>query len=211
MNAINADRDLSSTTKSVAYALLFTFHNTKTGQCNPSFKAIGKAVGRCRSVVAESIDTLTGEGGWFVLKRNRGAPDYTLDPGRLVAFANVMELAPEEVRYPGPLNKEEVRDTGCLEVRYAGPKHLKKNITPLNPPRRRAARAAGASRTMVFVADTDEHWPALAKRWRIEKGKAMGPPAETFTEHPGERGWHFDAEWIAEAAAAAAAAGRQGG
>ncbi|OAF18781.1 hypothetical protein AXW67_02330 [Bradyrhizobium neotropicale] len=64
---------LSSTAKLVADALLLTFRNNMTGQCNPSLTTIGLAIGRCRRTVINAINELrAGPDPWLIVRGTGG-------------------------------------------------------------------------------------------------------------------------------------------
>jgi hypothetical protein len=66
-----ADTTLSPAAKIVATTLLFKFHNTKTGQCNPSIAAIGKSTGRGnRSVFRDILELVAGS--WITVESTKG-------------------------------------------------------------------------------------------------------------------------------------------
>ena len=62
--AIMADPDLQAPSKCAATVLLLKFHNHKTGQCNPSYSAVGKLLGRDRSNAVNAINALKAA-GWI--------------------------------------------------------------------------------------------------------------------------------------------------
>jgi Helix-turn-helix domain len=53
-----ADKKLSAPAKCAAAVLLLQFHNTRTGQCNPSYASIAKGMGRDRSNAVEAVRDL---------------------------------------------------------------------------------------------------------------------------------------------------------
>ena len=53
-----ADNKLSAPAKCAAAVLLLQFHNTRTGQCNPSYASIARAMGRDRSNAVEAVRDL---------------------------------------------------------------------------------------------------------------------------------------------------------
>ena len=55
---ITADGRLRASDKVVALALLFRFHNTRTGQCNPSYERLAKSCGLERRAVINAIHRL---------------------------------------------------------------------------------------------------------------------------------------------------------
>jgi hypothetical protein len=66
-----ADTILSASAKVVAATLLLKFHNAKTGQCNPSFAAIAKAIGRRRRAIFPAIAELR-DSGWITVESTGG-------------------------------------------------------------------------------------------------------------------------------------------
>lgn len=72
-----ADPALSSTAKLVADVLLLDFLNVKTRQCNPSFDAIAKRVGRCRNTVINAVKELnSGRDPWLIVKGTKGGSNH---------------------------------------------------------------------------------------------------------------------------------------
>ena len=72
-----ADAALSASAKCVAMTLLLKFHNTKTGQCNPSFAGIAKIIGRSRRAIFPAITELR-DGGWITVESTKGgSPTHT--------------------------------------------------------------------------------------------------------------------------------------
>jgi Helix-turn-helix domain len=71
LSRLMADPDLSASSKCVAYALLFRFHNNKTGRCNPSLSAIATAIGRKRRAIFPAIAELQN-GGWLTCESIKG-------------------------------------------------------------------------------------------------------------------------------------------
>jgi helix-turn-helix protein len=66
-----ADVVLSPAAKVVAAVLLLQFHNTKTGQCNPSFATIGERSGRSRSSIIRDVAELE-QTGWIAVVSTKG-------------------------------------------------------------------------------------------------------------------------------------------
>ena len=60
--AIMADRELISSTKNVATALLVEFQNTETGQCNPSYRKMADIIGLSRDTVLDAVNELEAAG-----------------------------------------------------------------------------------------------------------------------------------------------------
>jgi hypothetical protein len=96
--AIMADPTLFSTAKLVASVLLLDFLNVKTGQCNPSFDAIAKRIGRCRKTVINAIKELSsGHDPWLIVKSTKGGSKETTNSGskvRVQFTAPVKKAAP---------------------------------------------------------------------------------------------------------------------
>jgi helix-turn-helix protein len=97
-----ADTVLSFTGKVVATTLLLKFHNTKTGQCNPSIATIAKAIGRGRRTTFYAITELK-ETGWITVKstgggssRNTDQFDFDFERLQSIAPVGVQESAPEQ-------------------------------------------------------------------------------------------------------------------
>ncbi len=221
---INADPDLSPLAKLIAYVLIFEFHNSKTGQCNPSIEALCRAVSRKRSAVSAALATLIGESGWFIQRRGRGSPSYSFQPGRLQEVQNLVEFAGQDdrksgrldvrktgyqkrkaVRKSGPETGDDIRDSGCLDVRDPGHRTDYLNITPLNPPTEQVATARGGIRKAFVPADS-ELWGPLQERFKREHGKTSAPRA-TSPDHGNKTGWWFPVAWIDQASEAHADAG----
>ena len=74
-----ADTALSPSAKVVAATLLLKFHNTKTGQCNPSFAAIAKATGRSRRTIFPAIAELR-DAGWITVESTGGGSSSPHEP-----------------------------------------------------------------------------------------------------------------------------------
>jgi hypothetical protein len=70
-SGIAADGRLRASHKVVAFALLFRFHNTKTGQCNPSYEMVAKSCCLTRRAVIEAINRLEAA-GWLNVERTNG-------------------------------------------------------------------------------------------------------------------------------------------
>lgn len=68
---IAADWRLGTGDKLVALVLLFRFHNTKTGQCNPSYERLAEACCLTRRAVIKIIPRLEGA-GWLIVDRTAG-------------------------------------------------------------------------------------------------------------------------------------------
>ncbi len=66
-----ADTTLLPPAKNVAAVLLLKFHNTKTGQCNPSLAAIGESAGRSRRSIIRDVAELE-ESGWITIESTKG-------------------------------------------------------------------------------------------------------------------------------------------
>jgi hypothetical protein len=66
-----ADPNLSAAAKCVVTVLLLKFHNSRTGQCNPSITAIGDALGRDRRNIIRAIEEL-GRSGWVEISTTKG-------------------------------------------------------------------------------------------------------------------------------------------
>ena len=72
-----ADTALSPSAKVVATTLLLKFHNTKTGQCNPSIGALTKTTGLSRRTIFYAITELR-DGGWITVESTGGgSPTHT--------------------------------------------------------------------------------------------------------------------------------------
>jgi hypothetical protein len=66
-----ADAALSSTAKCVLVGLLLKFHNSRTGQCNPSPGTIAAAIGLSRRAVITAVAELK-QSGWVDVTSTRG-------------------------------------------------------------------------------------------------------------------------------------------
>jgi hypothetical protein len=58
---IAADRRMRPSDKVVAFALLFRFHNTKTGQCNPSYDMLAESCCLTRRAVIDDDKSPGGD------------------------------------------------------------------------------------------------------------------------------------------------------
>src|SRR4029077_18492450 len=92
-----ADTALSASAKVVATTLVLKFHNTKTGQCNPSFAAIAEAIGRRRRTIFPAIAELK-DAGWITVESTGGGSSsntnhFDFDFGR-VSPANPPPVSP---------------------------------------------------------------------------------------------------------------------
>jgi Helix-turn-helix domain len=68
---IAADWRLGTGDKLVALVLLFRFHNTKTGQCNPSYERLAEACCLRRRAIIKIIPRLEAA-GWLIVDRTAG-------------------------------------------------------------------------------------------------------------------------------------------
>lgn len=85
------DRALSASAKNVATALV-TFHNDRTGQCNPSQGRLAEAIGLSRRRVNRLVAELKA-GGWIEVEGTLGASDYRLALDRAAEEAEPGECA----------------------------------------------------------------------------------------------------------------------
>jgi hypothetical protein len=69
--AIMADRELISSTKNVATALLLKFRNTETGQCNPSYRKVADIIGMSRDTVMDGVNELEAA-GYLTVRGTKG-------------------------------------------------------------------------------------------------------------------------------------------
>lgn len=65
------DKRLSDAQCRVGIALLFTFHNTTTGQCNPSYRQLAEASRTSPGTVLRAIESLEAA-GYLVVERSNG-------------------------------------------------------------------------------------------------------------------------------------------
>lgn len=205
MAAINADRELPATAKCAAYALIFTFHNSETGQCNPSLKVLAAAIGRSSRTATDAVAALL-QRGWFERTLRRGTPSYRpafervepsaemgAEPRRQKA-ADVRQGSQDAATHRGRIIDFGTRKTATLGSQDPARGTLEKEQPPYSPPTEPSRTAAGASRT-VFVAKVDPRWTGLDRRWRREKSP-IGPPVHTSTEHDNASGWWFPRRWL---------------
>ena len=68
---IAADRRLRPSDKIVAFALLFRFHNTKAGQCNPSYEILAQSCSLTRRAVINAVGRLE-VASWLTVERTNG-------------------------------------------------------------------------------------------------------------------------------------------
>lgn len=66
-----SDDRLSDAQCRVGMALLFTFHNTSTGQCNPSFRQLAEASRTSQGTVLRAIEALD-DAGYMIAERSDG-------------------------------------------------------------------------------------------------------------------------------------------
>ena len=94
--AIMADERLSAAAKCVATALLLKYRNNETGQCNPSYGKLAKAVGRTRRPVIAAFGELR-ELGWI---------DWTGTKGGTPSNTNSFQffLTPKPVLHTAPVS-----------------------------------------------------------------------------------------------------------
>ena len=67
MHRLNGDKALSFSAKVVAVELLTTFHNTKTGRCNPGFAGLAKSAGCSQRTAFSAISELKNA-GWITVE-----------------------------------------------------------------------------------------------------------------------------------------------
>jgi hypothetical protein len=76
---ILADQNIPCSSKAIAGWLLLYHYNTKTGQCNPSLRAIGKALGMSRGNVSRFLQPLI-KADYLIVKRHfNNSVDYDFD------------------------------------------------------------------------------------------------------------------------------------
>lgn len=68
---LSGDERLSDAQFRVGMALLFTFHNTSTGQCNPSYRQLAEASRTSQGTVLRAIAALEAA-GYIIAKRSDG-------------------------------------------------------------------------------------------------------------------------------------------
>lgn len=98
-----ADTALSASAKCVAGTLLLKFHNTKTGQCNPSFAAIAKATGRSRRAIFPAITELR-DGGWITVESTKGGSSTNTNRFKF-NFEPVSSTTPPPVKPASPVKQ----------------------------------------------------------------------------------------------------------
>jgi len=69
--AIIGDRDLISTDKIVATAMLLKFRNKDTGQCNPSYGTVADVIGMSRDTVMDAIARIEAA-GYLTVRGTKG-------------------------------------------------------------------------------------------------------------------------------------------
>ncbi len=68
---IIGDRNLSSTAKIVATALLLKFRNRETGRCNPSYRTVADVIGMSRDTAMDAVKELVAA-GYLTLSGTKG-------------------------------------------------------------------------------------------------------------------------------------------
>lgn len=117
LKAILRDTDLSASAKNVAAALM-TFHNDRTGQCNPSQKRLAEAVGLSRMRVNRLVAELR-VGGWIEAENTLGASNYRLALSRAGSAIASGECVETETAPVSDLKQ------GCVESGTGGVSDLK--------------------------------------------------------------------------------------
>lgn len=77
--AIARDTQLVASAVRVATALLFSFHNTASGQCNPTYETLAKASALGRRATINAVSALKRE-GWLSVRKGRSSNQFIFDP-----------------------------------------------------------------------------------------------------------------------------------
>jgi len=163
IKAIVADRGLRASAVRVATALLFGFHNTNSGQCNPTYETIARASGLGRRAVINAVNGLkeagwisTSGSGWSSNQFIFLSPEFT---PQCIAVHPTSEQAstPECIAVHPSSEQAFTQNTGKeLMKRNTGKEHMK--------------------RTREFVADATERdfdeWYAVYPR-NVNRGQAL--------------------------------------
>lgn len=125
------DPDLSASAKTAAAVLLFVFHNSDTGQCNPGLQKIGDAAGmKRRETIVDAVRRLE-KAGWISIERSTGR---TRTNNFTFPWSRVPE--PERVRKTGGqkesgFSEKRVRSSGAksLKNKDAAPETIKNTFS----------------------------------------------------------------------------------
>lgn len=112
LKAVLRDSELSASAKNVATALM-TFHNDRTGQCNPSQKRLAESVGLSRMRVNRLVAELKA-GGWIEADNTLGASNYRLALDRAASAIEAGECVEAEAPPVSDLKQ------GCVESGTGG-------------------------------------------------------------------------------------------
>jgi|GEM_PF-5780923 len=115
VKAIAADPTLSPAAARIAIALLVTFHNIKTGLCNPSYSSVAKAAGTTRRGTAIEAVKQLEEAGWLTVERKakeRLPGVYRLLPDRIELVLKTNQYDRKPGAESGPAAGTENERTG---------------------------------------------------------------------------------------------------
>ena len=144
----------------VLLALLWTFHNAKSGLCFPSYEKIAEAAGCCRDTVAEAIKALEDAGLLTWVNRIKRVPEATIDLfGHRIRKTRVMRTSngyafidPQPSKRPEGLanssKSENASGTSIQESLFSMPTpapHVLDPDSPLDAALIRLGRAIGAT------------------------------------------------------------------
>ena len=101
-------------------ALLWGFHNARSGLCFPSYETIAEAAGCALSTVAAAIKVLEDAGVLSWVQRVKRVRERCSDLGRQrMALARLVDL--ERLRLPGPRRGQFFDGSATLEAVLTGP------------------------------------------------------------------------------------------
>ena len=126
---------ITRTFMTVLQALVFGFANTKTGSCFPSYEAIAKRAGCCRSSAIEAVNTLEAAGIVRVWARLKRVKD------RVLMTSNAYTFRPIGVGSENPARTQDFKESVFLASRT--PPIVSQD--ELNSPLMRALNRLGAS------------------------------------------------------------------
>lgn len=165
LKAMLADANLSASAKVIGTVLLIHFHNSKTGRCNPSFRAIGEAAGRTRRAVFPAVEELHSA-GWLVIEGTKGGA-----PGSTNSFAFNFKRVKQTSPVTGAADDTptgEAYDTGEAERRDGCSTLHPNREEPLSPSERECVGLASA--LAPGGAALAEQFDQLCLIWRKPHG-----------------------------------------
>lgn len=197
--ALMANPELSPSAKCVALVLMFKFRNTRTGQCNPSFAAIGEKIGRQRRVAIDAVKELKDAGWLTVNSSHGGSPTNTShflfnferpQPVRDTAPPPVQEAAPVPNTAPVRENVEGVRNTAHEPSKnHSLPSEEREGV-------RASARAPDGA-----LSQLGEKFESLYQLWQRPHGtnklKACKAFVQVCADHEGDDVIASAARWVA--------------